>query len=260
MTWLIYDRSFEGLLTAIFEVYEYKWTEVRIRKEGLPVPQLFADIRTVVTDERKAARVWKKLVDLLSASGVRIVWTSWLSELETIEDTLLGVVRYALELGRNVLSDFGNLHVLQLQQAAKSVGREKHRMEAFVRFQLTKDEIYFSVIEPDFNVLPLILPHFRDRYADQRWFIFDSRRRYGIYYDLQQAEFVDFLPNSLLSQHLVASGALDDNEALYQHLWSDYFSSTNIAGRKNTKLHIQHVPRRYWKYLVEKSFGLGQHF
>lgn len=252
MTWLIYDGSFEGVLTAIFEIYEYKWTEARIRKEGTEVPQLFADTRTVVSDEVKSARVWKKLVTLFGIDGVRTLWKAWLSELETIDDTLLEVVRYGLQFGQDVLSDFGNEHVLKLQQTVKSVGREKHRMEAFVRFQLMKDDLYFSVIEPDFNVLPLILPHFRDRYADQRWFIFDSRRRYGIYYDLETAEFMDFIPNSLLSPNGIAPEAFNENESLYQNLWNDYFGSTNIAGRKNTKLHVQHVPKRYWKYLIEK--------
>lgn len=252
MIWLLYDGSFEGLLTAIFETYEYKWKDVHIRKEGTSVPPLFAEIRTVVTDEEKAKRVWKKLLDQLGAKGIQTIWTAWLGESETIEDTILGVIRYAIQSNQNVLSDFGHPDVLQLQQTVKSVGREKHRMEAFVRFQLTKDEIYFSVIEPDFNVLPLVLPHFRDRYADQRWFIFDSRRSYGIYYDLERAEFVDFIPNSLLTPNGVSADAFGEGEDLFQKLWSDYFKSTNIAGRKNTKLHVQHVPKRYWKYLVEK--------
>ncbi|AEA44618.1 TIGR03915 family putative DNA repair protein [Fluviicola taffensis] len=256
MIWLVYDGSFEGFLTTIFEIYEYKWSSVHIRKEGTSIPPLFAEVRTIVTDEEKATRVWKKLVNILDSSGVRKLWIAWLSERETIEDTILGVVKYAIQLKQNVLSNFGNEHVLQMQQAVKSIGREKHRMEAFVRFQLTKDDIYFSVIEPDFNVLPLILSHFRDRYADQRWFIFDSRRSYGIYYDLKTAEFVDFIPNSLLSKNRVSTEAFGENETLFQELWKDYFKSTNIAGRKNTKLHVQHVPKRYWKYLVEKSFGI----
>lgn len=253
MIWLIYDGSFEGMLTTIFETYEYKWKEVHIRKEGATIPQLFAEIRTVVTNEEKAKRVWKKLIGLFGSSGVRTLWISWLSEKETIEERILHAVRYAVKLNQNVLSDFGNPDVLELQQTAKSVGREKHRMEAFVRFQLTKDDIYFAVIEPDFNVLPLILSHFKDRYADQRWFIFDSRRSYGIYYDLEKAEFVDFIPNSLLSQNHISNKAFGDNEELFQQLWNGYFKSTNIAGRKNTKLHVQHVPKRYWKYLVEKN-------
>jgi len=39
----------------------------------------------------------------------------------------------------------------------------------------------------------------------------------------------------------------------FQTLWQDYFKSTNIVSRKNMKLHIRHVPKRYWKYLSEKQ-------
>jgi hypothetical protein len=30
------------------------------------------------------------------------------------------------------------------------------------------------------------------------------------------------------------------------------FHKNQYCGEKNMKLHIQHVPRRYWKYLTEK--------
>ncbi|MGK4566274.1 DUF4130 domain-containing protein [Flavobacterium sp. 3HN19-14] len=46
---------------------------------------------------------------------------------------------------------------------------------------------------------------------------------------------------------------LRDKEGLYALLWNDYFKSTNIPARKNMKLHLQHVPKRYWKYLTEKK-------
>ncbi len=252
MTWLLYDGSFEGFLTTVFETYEYRWADPRIRKTGTSIPQLFSETKTIATNEEKARRVWQKLLTLLGASGVRTLWVSWLGEAETIEDTILEVVQYAIESGQNVLNDYENLHVLNVQQTVNSVGREKHRMEAFVRFQLTKDDLYCSIIAPDFNVLPLILPHFRDRYADQRWFIFDSRRNYGIYYDLHTAELVDFIPNGMLSANGIAPEAFGEQEAHFQKLWSSYFKSTNITGRKNTKLHVQHVPKRYWKYLIEK--------
>ncbi len=57
-------------------------------------------------------------------------------------------------------------------------------------FELLQDEMYFAKIEPDFNVLPLIQKHFKDRYADQKWMIFDLKRNFGIIYDLKNAEFL----------------------------------------------------------------------
>ena len=43
-----------------------------------------------------------------------------------------------------------------------------------------------------------------------------------------------------------------EEEINYQNLWKEYFDHTNIKERKNTKLHLQHVPKRYWRYLTEK--------
>jgi probable DNA metabolism protein len=126
-------------------------------------------------------------------------------------------------------------------------------MEAFVRFQLTKDQLYYAICQPDYNVLPLIRKHFKDRYADQRWLIYDSRREYGIYYDLEKVDsvLISFVEEANDGENVAA--ILEENEELYQQLWQQYFTSVNIAARKNTKLHIQHMPKRYWRYLPEKQ-------
>ena len=139
-----------------------------------------------------------------------------------------------------------------IHQTSRKVDREKHRMEAFVRFQLTKDGLYYSIIQPDYNVLPLISKHFEDRYADQQWLIYDARRKYGIYYNLKEVAAVQISFDIALNDKQQLATIHDEKEELYQQLWQQYFSSVNIAARKNMKLHIQHMPKRYWRYLVEK--------
>ena len=127
-------------------------------------------------------------------------------------------------------------------------------MEAFIRFQRTKDDLYFATIAPDFNVLPLIASHFKDRYADQNWLIFDNRRRYGIHYDSATLKLVEVLVDLQkdTSGEFLSQSVCHEEEVEYQKLWKEYFDSVNIASRKNTKLHIRHVPARYWRYLTEK--------
>lgn len=46
---------------------------------------------------------------------------------------------------------------------------------------------------------------------------------------------------------------LDKKDEHFQNLWKRYYQSTNIEARRNMKLHLQYVPKRYWKYLVEKQ-------
>lgn len=145
-----------------------------------------------------------------------------------------------------------------MSQWAKQVGREKHRMEAFVRFKKTKDGLFLSLVRPDFNVLRIILRHFKARYQDQRWLIFDEQRKYGIYYALDEvhqvkmnAEIID--QQSRIGHSQCFSLELDAQELLYDQLWKDYFHSVNIQVRQNMKLHIQYVPKRYWRYMNEKT-------
>ncbi|HEX8460832.1 MAG TPA: TIGR03915 family putative DNA repair protein, partial [Segetibacter sp.] len=177
-------------------------------------------------------------------------------EEEGIEDVLLQYVQYAFKNKTSIESDFSHNAVVKVAQTAKMVQREKHRMEAFVRFQLTGDELYYAVCQPDFNVLPLIQKHFEKRYADQKWLIYDSRRKYGIYYNLTEVEFVN-LSFEATSNGKNLAMMMDEKETLYQQLWQHYFKSVNIQARKNMKLHIQHMPKRYWKYLPEKQPVIG---
>ena len=172
---------------------------------------------------------------------------------------LFQVVKYALDYpNRQVLEDLGNLAVLELAQTVKSVGREKHRMEAFVRFEHTTEDIYFARVEPDFNVLPLIGEHFRQRYQDQQWAIYDLKRGYGIFYD--QSKSVKGKPAALQTIVDVTDEVLfnpssihSEQEKQYQRFWQGYFANVNISERKNPCLHKQYLPQRYWKYLTEKQ-------
>ena len=44
-----------------------------------------------------------------------------------------------------------------------------------------------------------------------------------------------------------------DDEELYRSLWKAYYKAINIPERKNTRLMLRLLPRRYWKYLPEKQ-------
>ncbi len=253
MEMLQYDGSFNGLLTAIFEVYEYGFNQAVIRPQATANPSLLGTNHVVTTDETKAKRVLTKMHQRLSPGAVRNFYKTFLSELPGVEDHLLQYIRYVINSSQPVENNFGNRDVLAIQQISQKVHREKHRMEAFVRFELTGDGLFYSIIQPDFNVLPLISGHFEKRYADQRWLIYDSRRKYGLYYDKETVNEVNLDFSADLASPSSLAAIHDEKEELYQRLWQQYFSSINIAARKNMKLHIRHMPKRYWRYLTEKK-------
>jgi probable DNA metabolism protein len=245
---LMYDGSFEGWLTGVFDIYERKFSNAKFVRPDQNQSAFFTDQHLVISDEQKAKRVWKGLQLKLTTRGLNEVYRSFLSEIPGVENTLLSYVRHTF----SSKGYFSHPDILAISQTARKVYREKHRMEAFVRFQRTADELYYAVVDPDFNVLPLIRNHFKERYADQRWLIYDSRRKYGIYYDLNEVSEIqmEFSDDVQSAENIAAIH--HPEEQMYQALWQQYFSSVNIAARKNMKLHIRHMPVRYWKYLPEK--------
>ncbi|MCL5244303.1 TIGR03915 family putative DNA repair protein [Cellulophaga sp. 20_2_10] len=252
-TTLVYDASFDGFLTAVFTAFEMKLKTVKIVPKQRFQQPLFGDSETVYTNQEKANRVWAGLKKKLSTDEARRFYYAFLSEKTSVEDTLYNAIVYVFAATTNVGSNYTNKYILEIAKLTKNVGREKHRMEAFVRFKLTKDGIYFANIEPDFNVLPLIKRHFEKRYADQKWLIYDLKRKYGIYYDLEKVAIITLELGADFDPTKTSAAIFAEVELEFQQLWNNYFKSTNIASRKNMKLHIQHVPKRYWKYLSEKS-------
>lgn len=249
---LIYDGSFNGFLTAVFVAFEEKINVADIQQNNQCQSGLFSETQTIFTNVEKAKRVWNGIRNK-SHNAITNVYFAFLSEAEGIELTLHTYIQKLMTSKNGKQLDYSDGIVLRINQLARSVGREKHRMEAFVRFQLTKDDIYFANIEPDFNVLPLISKHFRNRYADQQWLIYDVKRKYGIFYNEEHVELVSLNLKEVHFNKIHKSDAFLNEEYDYQTLWNDYFKSTHIKSRINKKLHTQHVPKRYWKYLSEKK-------
>jgi len=249
---LSYDGTFEGFLTCVFYVYERRLTNVDIQPSHVATDSLFDSREEIITDLEKSKRVWNGLKSKTSSNGRLRLMYAFLSEQAGIERHLLEFIRYVFDSKSIVDDDYSHEAVLKVTQVAKSVGREKHRMEAFVRFRLTKDDLYFATIEPDFNVLSLIQKHFKSRYADQKWLIYDLKRKYGIHYDLKKVEMVTMELPAHFDPVNTSEDFFAEEELKFQLLWQNYFKSTNIESRKNMKLHVRHVPKRYWKYLSEK--------
>jgi probable DNA metabolism protein len=106
------------------------------------------------------------------------------------------------------------------------------------------------MINPRYDILPLVRRHFEKRYADQSWVIFDTARSYGLYFDKQKTR--EIQPDSgPFSREFEVPNA---DDKICRQLWKTYFTAVNITERSNPKLHLRQLPRRYWQYLPEKNF------
>ncbi|MDL2241518.1 TIGR03915 family putative DNA repair protein [Bacteroidales bacterium OttesenSCG-928-L03] len=253
MLYYIYDNTYEGLMTAVFDAFARKEKPDRIVPEGHPLP-LFTDTHTVISEREKAERVLNGLKKKLSPSALSMLSVCFLSESDEVPMHILRYIEKTFASPISIEVNFADEDVLKLSQIYRRVTWEANRMKQFVRFQKTGDVMFFALIEPDYNVLPLCYRFFEDRYADQAWIIYDRKRHYGVYYDLKKTEVVYFeKPEAFLQAGKLSQEKLDEQEQAFQKLWKNYLGAITIKERKNLKLQRQHMPVRYWKYLTEKS-------
>ncbi|HBY54132.1 MAG TPA: DNA metabolism protein [Marinilabiliales bacterium] len=248
-----YDKTFEGLLTAVFDAYSRKTFPDKLMGPDDIEPLFVNESFSVITDDEKSGRVWKSLEKKLAVITLNMISYVWLSELEGSDELIFRYIRKTFDSKVSIEMNFADDDVLQLRNIAQKVNREKHRLIEFVRFQKTADGIFFAPVAPDHNALPLTLSHFTDRFADQKWIIYDTKRNYGYFYDQKKVTEMTLDNTDLFPDGKINETLMDKDEQMFQKMWKAYFKSMTIKERINLKLHRQHLPKRYWKYLTEKQ-------
>ena len=253
MLHFIYDHTFDGLLTCVFDAYYQKCFPDKIASNE-DKTLLFTDVYHVVTDDQKSNRVLTALKKKISSHAIHMLFACYMSELDGVEMLIFNYIKKTFASPKGIETNFADPDVLELSRIYKKVSKEAERMRQFVRFQKTADGIFFACIEPLYNVLPFAAEFFEDRFADQQWIIYDVKRKYALYYDLNKTEEV-FFDQLLIDTDTgkLSEEQSDKSEIDFQKLWKQYFKSITIKERINLKLQRQHMPRRFWKYLPEKQ-------
>jgi len=273
---VVYDGSLAGLLCVVFDVFAVGLKPARVVRSARFAPSMFEEPIRVATQPKRARRVWTA-VKKLDSFDSELVLRCWLYDTTQSDGDLVHLLGRVFKEGSSAARDFRDEAVMRCERVYRKMFREIHRTHAFVRFAEAEDGLYLARIAPDFDVLPLAVEHFEQRYQDQEWMIWDEARNYGFWFRPGQGKSLrvsqkDFTESgSLTSQQgagfaerhtktgLVNQSEVDKLPKLaaredgFQDLWGTYFESVDIHARANPKLHKAHVPVRYWKHLTEKQ-------
>ncbi len=213
------------------------------------------------TETRKALRVFKGLRARISDEGLRELMLAWMAEDPQAALPVFRYLRKTFDARRSFEHDLADPDAFTVTRLARLVRRECHQLEGFVRFQECADATLFACISPRCNVLPLLLPHFADRLAGERWMLYDAGRRFGVLHD--KGAFHDLFLDDDRAAYLAANGGrlpetrLSESEALCKALWHTYFDATAVKERINPRLQRRCMPSRFWPYLTEKQKPAG---
>lgn len=246
MTCYIYDGTFEGLLTAIYEAFSRREKPGRIASVRGLQQSFLEQYVSIDTDLEKAKMVYHSISSKISPEALDNVYRVYLADKEENNAGIIyEYLKLGWKLGAKVDSYLADDRVLKVHKIRQRVDLEVHRMMGFIRFRLLRGGIYYAPIEPDNDILTLIAPHFSKRFADQSWVIHDVGRNRAALYNKEEWIIVD--------AHLDKIPEEDEEENTYQELWKHFYSSVTIKERFNPDLHKRLLPKRYWRYLIEKD-------
>ncbi len=254
---LLYDNTFFGFLNCIYEVYIRKQFDIKIYSCKRYKENLLAESEIIETDEKKAFKVISRLKSVsdkqekikekrIKTTVLKNVYLAFLSEIYGIENEILKYIEIVLKHGENTDNFLNCESVIKVNKAAQKVSGESHLFKGILRFQELEDKMLYGKIKPEYNILPLIAGHFKKRYAAEKWVIYDEKRKYILFYDNGKIEAAEMITQNDIENYI------SSEEEQYQKLWKAYFDKIAIEERKNIKLQMHFIPKKYWLNLTEK--------
>ncbi len=237
----IYDGTFNGFLSCVFESFLFKELPFGIFSE-IDEPITLLSKKYIDTDSIKAERVKKGIIEKVSPDAFELLSLSFLTELKEKEMYMLDFVYFSMKKGRAARDCITEPSVHILDKAVRGLLNESHNYKGFVRFELING-YYISKIEPKNFVLPLLQPHFVNRFYGENFVIIDLVHHAALAHENERTEIFSFSEIDLPKT--------DKDEEAIKALWKCFYKTIGIKERYNPKCRQNHMPKRFWSNLTE---------
>ncbi|MDR1415172.1 MAG: TIGR03915 family putative DNA repair protein [Odoribacteraceae bacterium] len=252
MSTFLHDGTFNGLLTALFEAYRRGEFPEFLTREGGERSLFEGSVVVIRADAVKAARVWEGVRARISPSARAVIVAAWLSEEPGVDRLIFRHLRGIIDAPGDAARKFG-AEALELSRLARKVARERERVVQFLRFRMTGDGTFLAFAEPLYDVLAGVIDYLADRFENESWLVYDTKREIGFYHRDRRVS--EILPGDALPPPLVATlecRDVDEKERQLQELWKSYLEATTIRERLDARPRRERLPARFWKYFEEK--------
>jgi uracil-DNA glycosylase len=152
---------------------------------------------------------------------------------------LLYTLLWRLQSDRTLIADAADPLVRRLEELAKAVRRDIHKMRAFVRFR-ELDGRFVAWFEPEHHIVRANAEFFVRRFASMQWSILTPEL--SIHWD---GEILSEGPGA------VKSDAPDGDPV--EDVWKQYYASIFNPARVKIGAMMKEMPKRYWKNMPETA-------
>jgi len=152
---------------------------------------------------------------------------------------LLYTLLWRLQSQRALINDHADPLVRRLEELAKGVRRDIHKMRAFVRFREIDDR-FVAWFEPDHHIVRTNAGFFVRRFASMKWSILTPERT--IHWD-----------GETLSEGPGAQKSDAPDGDPIEDVWKTYYASIFNPARVKIGAMTKEMPRKYWKNMPETA-------
>jgi len=159
---------------------------------------------------------------------------------------------------RDILKFKIDAQVKRLFDMYKAIGRDRHKMEAFVRFKridcppvnaddtgsissageaLEDAEQYVAWFEPDHLIVESVMPFFTGRFKNMRWSILT--KDICAHWDMHELTYSPGMPKTVLGKDSI------------EELWLEYYANIFNPARLKLNAMQSEMPKKYWANLPE---------
>ncbi|MBB3861089.1 DNA polymerase [Novosphingobium hassiacum] len=156
---------------------------------------------------------------------------------------LLYRLLWRLQAQPRLMDDKADSDVRRIDELARQVRRDIHKMRAFVRFRLIEEadgERYVAWFEPEHHILRANAAFFVRRFNTMRWSILTPRG--SMHWD---AKTLQEGPPAI-REDAPSGDPVED-------LWRKYYASTFNPARLKIGAMLKEMPRKYWKNMPETA-------
>jgi probable DNA metabolism protein len=251
MTIFLCKNSLEGIMTGVYDAYASKlgFDNVKLQIEADGQRELFAEYVEVEPNPEKAEKVLRTIRKEFGLEAYECICQAAASWDKRKAHAILKTIVLGLHLPKkqNVMNCQTKDYVCTVIDLAKKTWNEAHRFMGFVRFTELAGGILYADIKPENEVLPLIAPHFANRYPEENWVIYDEKRdKFAIH---RAGKGWMILEDMKIAEEVRSQLSMEEDD--YRAMWKAFTKSIAIEARKNEQLQKQLLPLKFRDKMTE---------
>ena len=238
----IYQNDFTSLITLLVELAKSKILPLNIQDKNY-IPGLFDKVIELDLSSSNTSAI----ISHIDRNILNTLFYLYLSNHEYKELIMYYFFLYSLKFKEKVIFHRDINIVDEALKIVKYVQNENHKLKGFTRFKELKRHILYAEITCENNVIFLLSNHFKRRLKNEFWIIKDVKRNILSIYDKKDLYLVD--ANNCNLKEII----LSEEEQEIEDLWKSFYKTIGIKERQNDRCHLNFMPKKYWKYILEVS-------